>query len=79
MSAMDWLKKRFKSTPVEDEPAREDGPLAPDVAHEEGLDMARETEDLKQDPESVPNRLEEPAPPTPEHIGPDDENPAPPA
>ena len=51
-----------------------DRPLADDVPNGEDVSAAQEAEDLDQDPDTVPNRLQEAQPPTPERVGPwDDE------
>ena len=59
--------------PISDEPAER--PLTDGVPDGEDLDTAQEAEDLEQDPDAVPNRAQEPEPPTPERVGPwDDED-----
>ncbi len=59
--------------PVSDEPTER--ALTDGVPEGEDLDTAQEAADLDQDPDAVPNRVQEPEPPRPERVGPwDDEN-----
>jgi hypothetical protein len=52
-----------------------DRPLTSDEPEGEDVETAQEAEDLEQDPDSVPNRVQEPEPPKPERVGPwDDED-----
>lgn len=53
----------------------EDRPLRSGAPHEEDIDQAQAADDLEQDPDEVPNRIQEPEPPRPERVGlGDDEN-----
>ena len=55
--------------------SRQERPLTDGVPEGEDLDAAQEADDLEQDPDAVPNRAQEPEPPTPERVGPwDDED-----
>jgi len=68
------MERRIKHDPVGGE-LDEESPLTSDVPAGEDLDAAQEADDLDQDPDAVPNRAQEPQPPTPERVGPwDDEN-----
>jgi hypothetical protein len=52
----------------------EDQPLTSDVPGEEDVDKARAAEDLDQDPDTVPNRVQQAEPPRPERVGPWDDD-----
>lgn len=49
-----------------------ESPLASDVPAGEDIEAAQEAADLDQDPDSVPNRAQEPEPPRTERVEPAD-------
>jgi len=67
------FERRIRHDSTEDDLRGGDTPLQDDVPAEEGLDAAREADDLDQDPDAVPNRTQEPEPPRPEIISPPDD------
>lgn len=58
---------------LEDDLAAKGGPASGEPAGED-VDAARESEDLEQDPDEVPNRAQKAEPPTPERVGPWDDD-----
>jgi hypothetical protein len=69
MDPADSLKRLVDRKPHEEEPASEDQALAPEVGGGEDLDDSQTAEALKQDPDKVPNRIQEPEPPREEEAG----------
>jgi hypothetical protein len=64
-----------RRTPIESDPSSGDAALPPGAG--DGTGTAEDAEALRQDPDTVPNRLGDPQPPTPEVVGPlsdDDED-----
>lgn len=70
MDPKETLRKRFERTPAEEAGAGEDSGLAPQMGEGEGLSSAQDAEALRQDPDEVPNRIQEPSPPTEERVEP---------
>jgi hypothetical protein len=69
------LEHRVGADPTEERLAAGEQPLESGTPAGEDLDQAQEAKDLDQDPDAVPNRIQEPEPPTPERVGPwDDES-----
>jgi hypothetical protein len=64
-------KQRFAGTRPDEQAAAGDPGLAPDVGHGEDLDSAANADALEQDPDEVPNRIQEPEPPREERVGPE--------
>lgn len=70
MDRIDPVSKQPVRPPLETEVEGGDSHLAEDVDRTEDLNRAEEADDLEQDPDEVPNRTEEPAPPEEEEVGP---------
>lgn len=70
MPTDDEVKRRQDDLPIDDIGAKGDSHLAPGVGALENLSEASEAEAARQDPDAVPNRLQEPEPPRPERVGP---------
>jgi hypothetical protein len=66
------LERRIRHDSTEDDLAEGDQPLQSDVPAGEDVDASREADDLDQDPDAVPNRAQEPEPPTSERVEPAD-------
>ncbi len=66
------LERRIRHDSTEDDLAEGDQPLRSESPTGEHLDAAREADDLDQDPDAVPNRVQEPEPPRSERVEPAD-------
>ncbi len=66
------LERRVRHDSTDDDLAAGDQPLSSDVPQQEDLSQAQEADDLEQDPERVPNRVQQADPPTEETVAPAD-------
>lgn len=69
MTNTDGLKRRLERDPAGDSTAGEDGILSPSVGDSEDVKSSQVDDLLDQDPDTVPNRLDAPPPPTTERAG----------
>ncbi len=65
------MERRIGHDPVGAE-LDQDSPLASEVPAGEDVDTAQAADDVEQDPDSVPNRVDEPEPPRTERVEPAD-------
>jgi hypothetical protein len=70
----EFLRHRVGVDPQDERQTTGDHPIDSDEPAGEDVDRAQEADDLDQDPDAVPNRVQEAEPPTPERVGPWDDD-----
>ena len=69
MSEAGWLKRRLTHGPAGDGAVSDESSASPPVGDTSDVEQSQVADLVDQDPESVPNRVEAPPPPTTEEAG----------